>query len=80
MATRLIREEERDTGAHVPIIAITAHAMRGTREEYLAAGMSDFLPKPISVKALAVTLQKFASRAESDGEEEKSTAFAAHSA
>jgi len=80
MATRLIREEERDTGAYVPIIAITAHAMRGTREEYLAAGMSDFLPKPISVKALAVTLQKFASRAESDSEEEKSTAFAAHSA
>jgi len=80
MATRLIREEERDDGTHVPIIAITAHAMRGTREEYLAAGMSDFIPKPISVKSLAVTLQKYAGGTAAPGGDENSTGIAAHSA
>jgi len=75
MATRLIREEERDLDRHVPIIAITAHAMRGTREDYLAAGMSDFVPKPISVKTLALSLHKLCRR-DADGEPgEKSTAF-----
>ena len=77
MATRLIREEERDLDRDVPIIAITAHAMRGTREDLLAAGMSDFVPKPISVKELAVSLHKLCQKGPKDSEEQKSTAFAA---
>lgn len=80
MATRLIREEERDLNRHVPIIAITAHAMRGTKEDYLAAGMSDFVPKPISVKALAIALHKHCQNKTNEGGEQKSTAFAQGSA
>jgi len=58
MATRLIREEERDSGQNVPIVAVTAHAMQGTENDYMNAGMTAFITKPIEVKALALTLRK----------------------
>ena len=49
-ATRLIREAEH--GRHTPIIAITAHAMAGDRARCIAAGMDDYLAKPVRAEAL----------------------------
>ena len=51
-ATVAIREREQRTGAHVPIVGLTANAMHGDRERCLEAGMDGYVPKPIRRKAL----------------------------
>jgi two-component system sensor histidine kinase/response regulator len=55
-ATRLIRAKEAETGLHLPIIAMTAHAMKGDREKCLAVGMDDYIAKPLNVKQLSETI------------------------
>lgn len=57
-ATRLIREKETERGRHISIVAMTAHAMKGDREECLAAGMDDYMSKPFKPKELYSIIEK----------------------
>ncbi len=57
-ATVEIRLREKKTGAHIPIVAMTAHAMKGDRERCLAAGMDGYVSKPISVGALRAEVDR----------------------
>ncbi|QWV95042.1 response regulator [Geomonas oryzisoli] len=57
-ATRTIREREAARGGHVPIIALTAHAMEEDKQQCLAAGMDDYLSKPIDLDLLFSLLEK----------------------
>jgi CheY-like chemotaxis protein len=57
--TAAIRARERDTGSHLPIIAMTAHAMQGDRERCIAAGMDNYISKPLNVPELIELLEKF---------------------
>jgi two-component system, sensor histidine kinase and response regulator len=57
-ATRAIRERERAAGRRIPIIAMTAHAMKGDDEKCFAAGMDDYLTKPIRTEELFAALEK----------------------
>jgi two-component system sensor histidine kinase/response regulator len=59
-ATQAIRAREQTGGGRVPIVALTAHAMRGDRDRCLAAGMDDYLAKPIDVDLLIATVERLA--------------------
>jgi PAS domain S-box-containing protein len=58
-ATRRIRGEEQTSGRHLPIIALTANAMKADELACLSAGMDAYLPKPVSVEALSDMLAWF---------------------
>ncbi len=57
-ATSAIREKEQATGNHIPVIALTAHAMKGDREKCLAAGMDAYLSKPLRPRELVALVEK----------------------
>ena len=58
-ATAVIREREKSSGGHIPIIALTGLSMPGDRERCLAAGMDGHLSKPIRAKELFEAVEQF---------------------
>jgi CheY-like chemotaxis protein len=57
-ATAALRAEEQGTGRHVPVLALTAHAMKGDRERCLQAGMDGYLTKPLRAAELMDNLAR----------------------
>ena len=66
-ATAAIREKEKQTGGHVPIIAMTAYAMTGDRDRCLAAGMDAYLAKPIRADELETLVESLGGGLTADG-------------
>ncbi|UCE48957.1 MAG: response regulator, partial [Phycisphaerales bacterium] len=61
-ATGIIRKRENESGGHIPIIAMTAHAMEGDRERCLEAGMDAYIAKPIRAADLHDTVEATVAR------------------
>jgi len=57
-ATAAIRAQEMDSGRKIPIVAMTAHAMQGSRQECLQAGMDGYVSKPVDTEALWIELDR----------------------
>jgi signal transduction histidine kinase/DNA-binding response OmpR family regulator/HPt (histidine-containing phosphotransfer) domain-containing protein len=66
-ATRRIRDREAHGGGHVPIVAMTAHAMAGDRERCIAAGMDDYLAKPLRPEELETVLTRWVADGDGNG-------------
>jgi CheY-like chemotaxis protein len=62
-ATAAIRKKEEATGGRVPIVAMTAHAMKGDRERCLAAGMDEYVTKPLDSRKLCTLVEALAGAA-----------------
>jgi two-component system, sensor histidine kinase and response regulator len=55
--TRAIREQEQAGSRHLPIVAMTAHALKGDSERFLAAGMDGYISKPIRAQDLSAVIE-----------------------
>lgn len=60
-ATLKIRQFEQTTGAHVPIVALTADAMKGDKDKCLSVGMDDYLNKPVKAAAIMNMIRNYVS-------------------
>ena len=65
-ATQIIRARERDTGGHVPIVAMTAHAMKGDRERCLEVGMDGYISKPLRPSELFEAVESLGGQSNGD--------------
>jgi signal transduction histidine kinase/CheY-like chemotaxis protein len=72
-ATAAIRKREGGKGIRVPVVALTAHAMKGDREKCLAGGMDGYLTKPIRPQQLDELLEKYLARRAETAEAQEST-------
>ena len=77
-ATREIRKSEVTSGRHVPIIAMTANAMSGDRENCIAAGMDDYIPKPVTRHMLRDALERWLPVSAARGDGHASATHAGH--
>jgi PAS domain S-box-containing protein len=68
-ATAVIREAEQMSGTHIPIVALTAHAMKGDRDRCLAAGMDAYVSKPFQAEELFATIEQLVSYSNSGSAE-----------
>jgi len=68
-ATTAIREKEKDSTGHLPVIAMTAHALKGDRERCLQAGMDGYLSKPIQAEELFETIESIVKPCTRNGKE-----------
>ncbi|MFC2166601.1 response regulator [Acidobacteriota bacterium] len=57
--THFIRNKEKESGSHLPIIALTAHVLKGDKERFMEVGMDDYLSKPLQPGQLIETIDKW---------------------
>jgi len=72
-ATKVIRDEERESGGHIPIVAMTANAFAEDREACLAAGMDDYLAKPVKLADLRAVIERWSKRGATEGKRQEKT-------
>jgi CheY-like chemotaxis protein len=65
-AATMIRKKEKETGRHIPIIAMTAHAMKGDREKCLESGMDDYIAKPIKPHEILKTVEQVVNQSKAE--------------
>jgi CheY-like chemotaxis protein len=74
-ATRVIRRREEQSGRRTPIIALTAHALEGDREKCLAAGMDEYLSKPLRRQSIQDLLGRLPELGAADGHDDSDDVF-----